>query len=86
MNILEILNFLNPTGLANTIFYPLLKIFASYCAAFLLSRNYPKNQNLLILISIPILVSIISISLHLYKQLCTVITDYSSFEITSSEI
>ena len=78
---MNIFDFLNPTVFNNTLFYPLFTIFASYIAALLLSKYSAKNRNLLLLISIPILVSIVSISLHSYRQVCTVITDYNTFKI-----
>ena len=81
MNPLEFLNFFNPTEFTNIIFYPSFIILTSYCAAFLLSRYYPKNRNVLLLISIPVIVCIINILLNSYGQVCGVITNYNSFKI-----
>lgn len=82
---LEIFNTLNPTGLSNPVFYSVFTIFISYCAARLLSCYFPNSRNrnvfILILITISTLVSTVSISLNLYRQLFTVIMDYNTFEI-----
>ena len=73
------------TGLDNFLFYSIFTIFISYCAAWLLSCYYPNSRNrnvfILILIAIPTLVTIASISFNLYRQFFTVIIDYSTFEI-----
>lgn len=81
MNFVDILNNFNPIGLNNIVFYPLSIIAVSYTIAFLLSRHHPNNRNIMILISIPILVSIINILINSYDQVCAIITDYNRFKL-----
>ena len=81
MNTLEFLTFCNPTEFTNIIFYSLFIILISYCVALILSRYYPKNKNVLLFISIPILVFIVINSLNAYKQVFTVITDFNTLKI-----
>jgi len=66
---LEIFNFLNPTELGNILVYPVFLIFMSYCVAFLLYLYNPKSRNLVVLISIPIFISIIAISVSALCQI-----------------
>nr|AZT79247.1 hypothetical protein [Ulva compressa] len=82
MNFQDIKNVLNLTSppFSNTTF-SLLIIVVTYGAAFLLSRNYPKNPNVVILISIPILVCVISVLMHSYDEICAIITDYTRFKL-----
>jgi hypothetical protein len=61
-------------------YFPAIIIIA-YSAAFLLYLFDPKNRNILILISIPILVSIIGILLNSYNQICIMISDYKALRI-----
>ena len=65
MSILSLLNFLNPTGLNNTLFYPLFIISVSYIAVVLLFFIDPKNRYVYLLISIP---KIVIINLYLRKR------------------
>ena len=63
------------------VFYPLAIIIISYSGAFLLYFYNPKNRNMLILISIPVLISIIGILVNSYNQLCEIITSYNTFKL-----
>lgn len=77
--ILSLLDFLNPTGLNNTLFYLFFTIFASYTAALIVSRCFPKNRTVLLFLSLPLLVSIVNISLYSYEQVCAAMPDYNTF-------
>lgn len=81
MNILEILNFLNPSGLNNTIFYPLLTIFASSFVAFSLSLYDSKNRLIYVFTSISKIVSIICVSANAICQILTICSDDTVFKM-----
>jgi hypothetical protein len=66
----------NPTK-----FYALAIIIIAYSAAFLLYLFDPKNRNILILRSLPILVSIIVIAVNSYNQVCEITTSYNTFKL-----
>ena len=81
MNLLSFLDFFNPTGLNNTLFYPLLIISVSYIAAVLLLFIDPKNRYLYLLRSIPKIVIITCICVNGLWRLKEVVDSLFVFQM-----
>ena len=80
MNISNILNHFNLTGVNNIVFYPLLIITVAYSVAFFVFLYEPKNKNIYVFITIPKIVSIICVSVNAVCQILTICSDDTLFK------